>query len=499
MTMSNGIVKQSESYQYILFAPKAGRFSIPGGEIYVNGKKLLSNSSTIEVVKGKTVSASPDKDKKSFVRLIASDTVAMVGQQITLEYKLYTQQDVNGYDLVNESDYDGFFSQELRKYGAQVTREILEGEEYYTKVIKQVALFPQRTGRFDLPPVVVNLAIPIPGAKRSKGFFSSIPTRLQRVSTNPLEILVTDPPPNAPVSFSGAIGKYAMTAQINKTSITTDDAFVINMEVRGTGDGKTFSAPNQPIVENMEYYDPNVIRDEDTSKDGVISNYKKIEYLIVPKKPGRYILRPEFTYYDTEKKKYVTIAPKTFKVTVNKGTRTVTNDDRNVSIAQNLMPDRVVGRELSLFSLHYIDTFWWTGMLLGLLAIGGLCFTKYRNLILENLDPEEKKRRRAQELAKSKLQKAKSYQETGDSRSFFEEISTMLNGYLGNKYGLLNTDFQKDKIIRKLSDNNVSQNMINKYLEILKTCEMALFAGQPISKMEETLQSCTDLILKLEE
>lgn len=499
MKIINGAVSQTQSFSYDLYVTKLGKVTIPAASIVVNGRRLTSNSLTIEVVKGQSANKVAVGDRESYVKLETTAEEAILGQQITLEYKLYTQQDVNGYDLVNEPDYDGFFSQELRNYRAEVLREIVDGKEFYTKVLKKVALFPQRTGRFDFQPVTVSLAIPIPGAKKSRGFFSSVPTRQKRIQTNALTLQVNAPPTGAPISFSGAIGKYQMAAKINKNQITTDDAFVINMEVRGTGDGKTFSAPNQRLVENMEYYDPNVVRDEDTSRDGIVSNYKQIEYLIVPKKPGVYNLQPEFSYYDTDSSRYMTIRTSPFRVKVTQGNRSVISDDRDVSIAQNLKKDREGVSYISSFMLKFFDGFWFVGMGIGFMALFAMSIKKYKNVMLENLDPVEKKRRKAMRLANSKLESARAYQEASDSRKFYEEISSTMNGYLGNKYGLPNTDFQKERIVAKLSENAVSQNHIDSYISILKVCEMALFAGQPSSKMNEILDQSTALILGLED
>lgn len=495
----NGSMSKSQTITYDLYATKIGKYTIPSSSISVNGRKLTSNSITVEVVKGKAASQIADSDKESYMKLEATSEEAILGQQITLEYVLYTQQDVNGYELVNEPDYDGFFSQELRNYRAQVTRKVLNGKEYYTKVLKKVALFPQRTGRFDFSPVTVTLAIPIPGAKSNGGFFSRPPTRQKRIKTNPLTIQVNDPPAGAPISFSGAVGKYQMAAKINKKRITTDDAFVINMEVRGTGDGKTFSAPNQREIEHMEYYDPNVVRDEDTSRDGVVSNYKQIEYLIVPKKAGTYTLRPEFSYFDTDSMKYMTIMSSPFRVQVTKGTRSVIADDRDVSISQNLEKNRAEVESISSFQLKMFDGFWFGSFGLGLIGFIAMGYRKYKDVLLENLDPEEKRRRKAMKLANSKLEKARTHQQENDSRKFYEEVSSTMNGYLGNKFGLPNSDFQKEKIVERLSSNGVSQDMVDSYLSILKTCEMALFAGQPSSKMDEILEESTNLILRLEE
>jgi hypothetical protein len=499
MSIVNGAVTQFMAFEYSLYSDKKGKFVIPPASIYADGKTLESNALTIEVIEGKAVNSISEDEKETYVRMEASSLDAILGQQITLEYKLYTQQDINGYDLVNEPEYEGFFSQELGNYRSSVSREIINGKEYYTKVIKKVALFPQRTGQFDFKPVLVNLAIPIPGARRRGGFFSSVPTRTKQVTTNGLELLVKDPPQPAPISFSGAVGKYAMMPKINKTQLTTDDAFVINMEVRGTGDGKTFSAPNQTEIEDMEYYDPNVIRDEDTSRDGIVSNYKQIEYLIVPKKPGNYIIRPEFTYYDTDSNDYVTLAPNTFRVKVTKGTRSITRDDRDVSITQTLMDNRKEADSYSHFSLTFFDAFWWISFGLGLLGFIGMGFQRYRLNLQENLDPAEKRRRKALKLAASQLELAKAHLDRGEGRKFYEEISLTMNRYLGNKFGMKNTDFQKDKIASTLKDNHIDPSHIEDYLSILKSCEMAIFAGQASSNMTEIYSKSQELILKLEE
>ncbi|MEE9437513.1 MAG: BatD family protein [Saprospiraceae bacterium] len=493
----NGSSTYTQAVTYSLLANKAGKYKVGSAAIKVKGKTLRTKPITLTVVKGKAVKKGAKKDKKVYVEMVASDTMALLGQQITLEYILYTQEDINGYDLVNESEYEGFFSQELRNYRANVVRVIVKGEQYYTKTIKKVALFPQRTGKFDFDPVLVTLAIPLPGQRQT--IWNNGRTRKIQVSTNPLSIIVSETPPNAPISFSGAVGKYRMASTINKKRLTTDDAFVVVMEVRGTGDGKTFSAAKQPHLDEFEYYDPNIIRDEDTSKDGIISNYKKIEYLFAPKKPGRYIIKPEFTYYDSDSNDYITLSPNAFRVSVSQGTRKVTVDDRNVSVSQSQKADRDSVSMLSNFWLKYLDGLLYAVFGLSFLALLLMGYKKSLLVKQDQLDPEEKRRLKAKNMATSKLELAKSHQSDGNGRKFYEEISTAMNGYLGDKFGLANSDFKKELIVESLKRGNVNELQINTYLEILKACEMALFAGQPLSHMEEIYQRAKMLILEIED
>ena len=229
-----------------------------------------------------------------------------------------------------------------------------------------------------------------------------------------------------------------------------------------------------------------------------MSNYKQIEYIIVTKKQGKYVIRKEFTYYDTDSNAYVTLAPKAFRVRVTKGTRSITRDDRDVSIAQTLQEDRPQVKSYSKFSLVFFDGFWWASVGIGILGLLGMGWKIHSLNLFDNLDPAEKRRRRAMQLATAHLERAKSYLDQGDSRKFYEEISLTMNRYLGNKFGMNNTDFQKEKIAQTLSENEVDSEHVNQYLSILKSCEMAIFAGQAASGMDEIYQNSQNLILNLE-
>ena len=72
------------------------------------------------------------------------------------------------------------------------------------------------------------------------------------------------------------------------------------MEVIGDGDSKTVSAPKWTVPQGLEMYDPNIIQDEILPSSAKITHRKVFEYLIVANKPGKYILKPTFTYFDPD-------------------------------------------------------------------------------------------------------------------------------------------------------------------------------------------------------
>jgi len=491
----NGKISMSRSYTYTVLAKKKGTFKLPFVSVTIDGYGYTSNPVTVEVVEGKGVNAIAEDKRKIYIKSALSDSVALVGQMVELVYTIYYQRNYSDIQLSKVDDFSDFFERKLEA-NPNVDRQMINGEEFYVREILKVGLTAQRIGTFNIDPA--EFVLDLPKGNRRRTIFDRSPRNLKRFRADGLELEIVSPPAGAPASFSGAVGKFAMRATIDKRKATTDDAFVINMEISGDGETKTFSAPSQPKVDGIEMYDPKELRDSDRKSKGRITSYKNIEYLLVPKEPGNYTIRPEFTYYDTDSNDYVTIDGDVFRVQVTQGSKTAIADDRDLSVAQSLRPAREDEGAMSQFILRFFDAFWWSGIALSIAALGWMLLKKRKMVEKDNLDPAEKRRRQAMELARAKLEKARGYQQQGDSRKFYEELSTAMNGYLGNKYGLANSDFQKDQILRKLDENGVESSLTQQYLDILKTCEMALFAGQPSSKMEELLSSSSDLIMGLE-
>ena len=92
---------------------------------------------------------------------------------------------------------------------------------------------------------------------------------------------------------------------------------------------------------------------------------------------------------------------------------------------------------------------------------------------------------------------AKTFMNAGNSRAFYGELSQAMNSYLGNKFQLPNTDLNSKKIADKMKENRVEDQFIDRYLDILKTCEMAVFAGQSPSGMTDIYEKSVQLISEL--
>ncbi len=499
MSIVNGHMTRKVSYTYSLIAPKLGTFTIAPASIVANRKTLKSNPIKIEVVKGKkAVAGKSDSDSPEiFVQLELSDSTVYIGQQITAKYVLYTTKDVSSVDFLTEPSYEGFYSKRVRNIGDKAERVVIDGVQYTRKSIRTMAIFPQQTGKFTIDEVFLNLGLPTQDGRRNSFFFKR--TTPFRTNTKAVDIMVLSTPDNAPESFSGAIGKYTMSARVDKTSITTDDALTMTMQIRGVGDGKFVQAPQQ-VNSAFDIYDPNVLKDESVERGDAIRVDKIFEYLMVPKQKGTVRVTPEFSYYDVDSNAYVTLYASAYRINVLQGTGSqkaqVIDKDNLGELGKYAFGKSTLTKERNFFfgsPLHL--------SLIGLpfLSMIGLAFYKRKQLAEAAIDPKLKRQSAAQKIAIARLQEANAEKEKGNHKEFFAEINKSIYGYIADKYVLPKANLNKEYISNLLVKKANREDQIPVFHEILDACQRAMYAGASIEKVDAIYQKSIDLISTLEE
>ncbi len=486
MTIVNGRRSNSMTYTYVLSSKSLGKFTIGEASISVNGKVYKTNPIQIEVVKPQK-QAGQQQGGDYFVNMIASDSTAHIGQQIILEYLLYTKADVRQYNIMNESAYDGFYRQDLN-VPRQYERTIYNGEEYFYKPLKRVALFPQQVGTYEIPDVTVTLGI---ATGQRRGFFQTVDNKNVRV--NGITLKVAELPQPAPSSFSGAVGKYTMTVGSSKKTLTTDDAITINMTVRGDGDAKYVSAPDLSLPDGLELYDPNTTKDESSQIGDRIMHTKSFQYLIVAQKPGRYTILPEFTYMDYDSSDYVTMQGNALNFRVLKGSgvaqQVIEADDQLtlVPISQTTRlrsPDKIFFGSLVYF------------LVLGLLGAGlaGLYF--YRRQLEKSgaFDHLVQRQKKAKLKVITELDKELAAVAQGDTKARIEVMSKKLNAYITQKFAEKDIQFTDEEVIATLQDKHMPDSIIESVQDFQQQCQMSIYAGMNTEKQSAMYDQLVGII-----
>ncbi|MEM9822780.1 MAG: BatD family protein, partial [Bacteroidota bacterium] len=310
-------------------------------------------------------------------------------------------------------------------------------------------------------------------------------------------------PSDAPTSFTGAVGKYTMTASSSHSNLTTDDAISLRMTISGNGDIKQVQAPPLVLSDSFEVYDPKVINESSFSeRNGQLVSNKEFEYLVLPKYPGAYQLKPAFTYYDIDTAAYRTLLTQPFAINVRPGDpkRTQTNAAQQRASQEDI---RYIKTETNLSrkgSSFLGSALFWIFLILPILGLGGAL--AYRQILHKrnNIDGGLLKKQRAKKVAEKRLTTAKIFLDQRDSRSFYDEISRAMLGYVCDKLNIPLAELTKANVQEKLQSLNVSPAPIDQFVQIIHTCETALYAGMDnADSMKSTYDSTISVVAAIEE
>lgn len=497
-TIINGQMSKEIGITYTLQPKRTGNFTIGEAQITVGKKVLSTKPLTIKVVEG---SQSNGSQEEVYIKALPSTTDVWVGQQVILDYKLFTAVQIETHNVISESDYQGFYAQDIRRYDSRVVREVIDGAQYATKVFKRLALFPQQTGTLEIAPLNVQLGAVVDGNNQRRSFFFSRQIRRIPASTAPVTINVKTLPPNAPSSFTGAVGSFEVKTAINRNTITTDDALSVLINIRGNGDIKRIQAPELIASEEFEVYDPKVIKENSFENIGELYGEKQIEYLLVPKKAGQYQITPEFSYFDPDSAKYIIFNANTFDITVNQGSQ------QNTVKAPLVEPETVKDIDyiktksgLKRSDKYFFGTtLFWIFSLLPFVFLGGAFTYKQLKAKNDSIDPAIIRKRRARKAAQKRLETAQTHLTAQKSRAFYDEISKAMLGYVCDKLQIPRSELTKDNVRERLQALEVAESEIERFMKTIKTCEMALFAGMDnTAAMQETYDETLDLLATVE-
>jgi len=491
----NGRVSREMGFAYTLAPKRIGKFTIGSATIRANGQTLRTQPLKVEIVKAKK---SSEKDgAQVFLRAEANTEEAYPGQQILLDYKLYFKdKNIEASDIVLESDYQGFFARDIRRYDTRRAQEVINGQQYTVLTIKRVALFPQRIGQLSIDGMSMQLGV-LEDAPASNDFprlfFNRQLTRLA-VSSEPVTISVKPLPDGAPELFSGAVGAYEMTTSLSRTELSTDDALSVRLAVRGNGDNKRIQLLPEMFPKAFEVYEPKIVEEVTFDQDGQLMNETVFEYLLLPSTAGTFSIAPKLGVFDPLTNKYTMVQGRTFevKVTQGKGIQQPVEPDGFEAL------DPAGAADAGGVPWAYVKGLLWIA--LGAVLIAGMVFgKKYFRKLSEQRTATEMHSERAEKIAKSHLSTAHGHLQNGQSGAFYEEVSRALLGYACRKFNIPLAALNRENLQQKLQETALPPEQIAQFSQIVKTCDMALYAGMDnAAKMKETYEDAQAILVEME-
>lgn len=514
----------SYTYTYVLLAEKEGKYTINPAKIKVKDYEFTSNSLNVEVVKANEkpqgnqgsqqqnqASATKITQANLFVKVDVDRKSVYMGEHVVATIKVYTRLNIAGFGDSKFPSFNGFLSQEIPTSGQiSLQRENVNGTIYNSGVIRKLILFPQHTGNITIDPFELECIIRQRRSSGNRGFFDDFFDNHQDIrvprKSKPLTIRVKDFPSNKPASFDGAVGKFKLSATIDKDSVQANDAVTLKVKVSGNGNLKLINPPEFDFPADFEVYDPKTNQNLKNTAKGT-SGSTTFEYLIIPRHAGNYEIPPvDFSYFDPKAKIYRTRSTPKFDIKVGKG-----SGDASATVISSFSKEDVkfIGKDI-----RFIKTNVFTPRIKGEVFFGTmnfylgyiipfvlfiLAFVFNRKRIKENADVARVKNKRANRVAMKRLKAASASLKAKQKEQFYDEILKALWGYTSDKLNLPLSDLNKENITEILQGKAVKQELTNEFLSILDTCEFARYApSSGSSEMDELYSKTMETITKLE-
>lgn len=504
----NGITTISEVYSYYVVAKKPGTYHIESAKVITQkGESYRSQALTIKVRQAKR---SPNPlEGKAFVRAILNKEKAVVGEQITLDYKIYTQVRIEQQQLLNYPSFDKAYVYDLSNYIADGEIVKVNGQEYYSRSLRKTAIFPSESGKIIIEPIGIAIGVP---AERA-GPFSPYRLRQYKLYSDSVVIDVRQLD-GSPAGFDGAIGQYQLQAHLNKSTINSDEVVQLSIRVQGTGNIKNVLPPKLQL--NEHYFDKFAPTTDEKLLvvQGLQGGIKTFEYVFTPKALGEFTIRPRMVYFDGELKRFVKLDT-TLQIVVQQGSLALpTKAERDTAqsaaaivAAENAAQALQYHAPVPLEKLHPVhkQAFWgsmvfWLLLLLPILvAMGGLYYQYYTTQQNNQTIAEQRKQQAGQEASR-RLQQAEQALQNQQATIFYKEISKALLGFVSDRYQLSMVELTKQNVQQQLEQQQVDSAKIQQLLAILATSDRALFAGlADTSSMKNIHQESIHLIEALQD
>ncbi|MGB3083692.1 MAG: BatD family protein [Saprospiraceae bacterium] len=315
----NGAMRSSVGFVYVLTCNQVGTFLIKEASIQVQGKTLYTKPVSIKIVKAMQSSkASADV----IIQASLDKTEVFLGEQLTLSYKLYTRVNIENIELGSKPSLDAFQDQAVNMLNNPVRREIFNGREYTTKILSKTVLYPIKTGTYILDPTVYRI---VKGEDDPFGFGmpSLFNAQVENIVTNELRIKIKELPVPVPDNFSGAVGDMSFQATGLLAEYSMNDAIHLKIQIHGNGN---FNTIKSNFIQKDSSFEISDTKSGDIIKvtdEPAMTNTRMYNFLLVPKKPGAFILCPGFCYFNPALKKFVQQTD-SFKINIVEGTKNTT-------------------------------------------------------------------------------------------------------------------------------------------------------------------------------
>ncbi|CAM4441919.1 BatD family protein [Flavobacterium terrigena] len=498
----NGVYSIQQVYTFVIQAVKAGKVTISPANIRFDGKVYSSKPVLVSVSKEKvseviqrnqnpppipkqtaTSKTIAGSNNLLFVDVEVNKTSAFVNEPVEVYYRIYLAPNLD-VELNKKiaTKFNNFWSQTEDIQGGW-ERSVVNNHVFKSKVFKKAILYPQKTGKLEITPITLDLNINYPtgdydffGQPEYSMARREVVSNTKHIQVNPL------PEKGKPDNFTGAVGKFEFNVNVQKSELKSGESLQLDLIVSGNGNLKLFEIPKPSLPSNFEIFEPK-------HQEFISENMKGISgkimdsYTVIPQEKGVFKLKPQqFSFFDVQSKSYKTISSDAVDLNVlqgeNQANIAATSKSKSVVAAQK--EEAKSGFEFTF--MHFIGAVSLAGFALLFFALKRNKKTVEEEVVTE-VKPVKK------DFSVTEIQDFISNKEL-----FYQKMEVKIAEFLQHKFSLEKADFNKENIIQKFQEHNVSPENTTDFIGLLQSCEKARYMPTSDANMQLDFEKLQHLV-----
>ncbi|WP_248724422.1 BatD family protein [Seonamhaeicola sp. ML3] len=498
----NGVRTYKKTYTYFLAPKKRGTFTISQATIEIKGEIYKTTPVKVEVTAAVEIPKDPNDPNyvaSESIHLVAevSKTNPYLNEALTLVYKLYISPKigVTNYNELDSPRYNDFWSQNIDVQGQKVENVTYKGEDYRLLILRKTVLYPQKTGKLKIEPLTLDVSLRVPTNRRDI-FGSRIMTGVNRTISAGSKTINVKALPEAgkPIDFTGAVGVFDLDVVASKKELDATESLQVKVSVNGKGNLKLFKLPKVSLPSSLEVYEPEHTERVKTNLGGMQGTISD-SYTVVPQYKGKYpIPSISFSYFDLKTESYKRLSSDEIVINVLNGpSSSSTSNSNNTALTTNKQAVVLNSDQFSFIKTktnftstntsYFFKTKLFWGLLLAPFLVIPLAVFVRKKKANRDADVYGNRIRKADKLARKYLSNAK--KSSGNKVDFYIALEKALHNYLKAKLHIETSDMSKGKIIDLLKGKQVEEVVINDFVAIIESCELARYTPIDNVTMQE--------------
>ena len=321
------------------------------------------------------------------------------------------------------------------------------------------------------------------------------------VESASITVAVQPLPSAAPDGFTGAIGRFEISAEVDSSSAQMNESVQLTVKVEGKGNIDALPEPHWPDFTGWR-----VVQSPPTSSseviDGQLVGSRTYKIILVPETAGELTV-PEIRYghYDPDLEEYVQASTKPIVVSIagtdetsesSSASTDVAEDERDVSVAR---PIRSVPEPLRPPATELTDTVvYWSAWTLPLFVIILAAAWRHRRDTREAALADSR-RRNALPNARSTLRRA-----IADGAAPAVAAVDAVHRYLSDRFGESLVGLTREALGERLRDGGISDELAERVENTLALGEAAKYTPETptVGQTEDYFERVTPLLIELD-